>query len=139
MLKFPVLFTKYDSDGYVVTFRDIPEALTQGDTLEEARGAARDALITAMDFYIEDNRRVPKASPVEPGEELIGLPLSISAKIMLLNEMLEKRIQTTDLAKAMQIKPQEVTSLMDLHHTTKIDTLAHAFSTLGRHLELHLS
>lgn len=139
MCKFPARFESDQDGGYFVSFRDIPEALTQGETLEEARDAARDALITAMDFYIEDNRRVPEASPAEEGEELIELPLSVSAKIMLLNEMLEKRFKAADLARAMRIKPQEVTRIMDLHHTTKIDTLARAFSAVGRKLELHVS
>lgn len=137
--KFPVRFEADENGGYFVSFRDIPEALTQGTTLEEARDAARDALVTAMDFYIEDNRHVPEASPAEEGEELIELPLSVSAKIMLLNAMLEKRFKAADLARAMQIKPQEVTRIMDLRHTTKIDTLARAFSAVGRKLELHVS
>jgi antitoxin HicB len=136
--KFPARFEMDDGGGYFVSFRDIPEALTQGATLEEARDAARDALVTAMDFYIEDNRRVPEASPAEVGEELIELPLSVSAKVMLLNEMLEKRIKAADLARAMHIKPQEVTRIMDLHHATKIDTLARAFAAVGRTLELRV-
>ena len=136
---FPARFEMDEGGGYFVSFRDIPEALTQGDTLEEARDAARDALVTAMDFYIGDNRRVPQPSPAEEGEELIELPLSVSAKVMLLNEMLEQRIKAADLARAMQIKPQEVTRIMDLHHATKIDTLAPAFSAVGRKLELRIS
>jgi antitoxin HicB len=92
-----------------------------------------------MDFYFEDNRRVPDASPLEADEELIELPISVSAKILLLNEMLEKRLRPADLAKAMDIKPQEVTRIMDLHHATKIDTLARAFSVIGRRLELSLT
>ena len=139
MVKFPALFEKDEGGGYVVTFRDIPEAITQGDTLPEAREAARDALVTAMDFYFEDSRQVPDASLLQPGEELVELPLSISAKVLLLNEMLAKRFRPADLAKAMDIKPQEVTRIMDLHHATKIDTLARAFSVIGRRLELSLT
>ena len=60
-MNYPATFTK-DTDGFVVTFRDIPEALTQGDTYEEALEMAQDALATAMDFYFEDNRPVPMPS-----------------------------------------------------------------------------
>jgi antitoxin HicB len=139
MLNFPARFEADESGGYFVSFRDIPEALTQGATLAKAREAARDALVTAMDFYIEDGRSVPPASPPEEGEELIELPLSVGAKILLLNEMVEQRIKAADLARAMHVKPQEVTRIMDLHHATKIDTLARAFSAVGRKLELRLS
>lgn len=141
MLKFPARF-ELDEPGksgtYFVSFRDIPEALTQGDTLEDAREMARDVLITAMDIYVENRRRVPDPSPAEEGEELIELPLSLSAKVALLNEMMEKRIRPVDLATAMNIKTQEVTRIMDLHHATKIDTLAKAFSAVGKRLELHV-
>ncbi len=139
MQRYPARFELDAGGGYVVTFRDIPEAITQGDTLEEAREAAADALVTAMDFYLEDNRRVPKASKVQAGEEFVALPLSITAKVMLLNIMIEKKSRPADLAQAMQIKPQEVTRILDLHHATKIDTIERAFAALGRQLELRVS
>ena len=50
MLRNPAVFAPDEGGGFVVTFRDIPEAITQGDTLEEARAEAADALLTAMDL-----------------------------------------------------------------------------------------
>ncbi|MEM5371811.1 type II toxin-antitoxin system HicB family antitoxin [Paraburkholderia azotifigens] len=48
---------------FVVMFPDIPEApITQGDTLEQARVMAADALLAAIEFYIEDTRDVPTPS-----------------------------------------------------------------------------
>lgn len=135
-MKFPALFDKDPGGGYVVTFRDIPEALTQGETLEEARQAAADALLTAMDFYFEDQRPVPQPSAKQAGEELVSLPTSAVAKIALLNEMCKKKIRPADLARAMGVKPQEVTRILDLSHTTKIDTIARALEAIGRELEL---
>jgi antitoxin HicB len=122
--------------GFVVTFRDIPEAITQGDTLEDAREAARAALITALDFYFEDRRPVPVASQALKGEELVALPPSVMAKVLLLNLMAEQHTRPADLARAMGVKPQEVTRLLDLHHNTRIDTVADAFRALGRSLEV---
>ena len=51
----PVLIKPADERGFVVTFRDIPEAITQGDTQEEAQAIAADAFVTALEFYFEDN------------------------------------------------------------------------------------
>jgi antitoxin HicB len=73
---YPSHFAPDESGGFVVTFRDIPEAITQGDTEDEAREMAQAALITAMDFYFEDRRPVPAPSSMEPGERGIELPLS---------------------------------------------------------------
>lgn len=125
--------------GFTVTFRDIPEAITQGDTREEARAMAVDALVTALDFYIEDARAVPAATPAQAGEEWVSLPLSVEAKVLLLNEMVQQRLRPADLARKLGVKPQEVTRIVDLHHTTKIDTLAEAFGAVGRRLELHVA
>ena len=71
MLRYPALFEP-DGDGFCVSFRDIPEALTSGNTMEEAREMAEDALLMAMDFYFEDKRPVPSPSKMHKGEELVA-------------------------------------------------------------------
>ena len=35
-MKFPALFDPAHEGGFTVTFRDLPEAITEGETLEEA-------------------------------------------------------------------------------------------------------
>jgi antitoxin HicB len=132
-MKYPATFTP-DDIGFVVTFRDIPEALTQGDDEVEAHEMARDALITAMDFYFEDLRAVPPPSAPQPGERMIAIPASLTAKILLLNEMVAQAVIPADLARRMGVKPQEVIRILDLAHATKIDTLAAAVSALGKEL-----
>lgn len=140
MLRYPARFEPDEADGgYVVTFRDIPEAITQGETLDEARSMGADALLTSMDFYFEDKRPVPAPSKAKKGEELIALPASVSAKVLLLNEMLAQGVTPSELARRMGTRPQDVNRIMDLGHTTKIDTIADAFEAIGRHLELSVS
>ena len=52
MFMYPVTLTPDKKDGgFVVTFTDIPEAITQGETEDEALAAAKDALESAIDFY----------------------------------------------------------------------------------------
>lgn len=137
-MKYPATFTP-ETGGFIVTFRDIPEAITQGDTEQEALNMARDALITAMDFYFEDRRPVPAPSKAKPGERMIDLPIGLSAKVLLLNEMLAQKVIPAELARRMGVKPQEVTRILDLGHSTKIDTVACALSALGRELALSLT
>ena len=76
--KFPACFNADAAGGFTVTFRDVPEAITQGDTRKEAESMAVDALVTAMDFYIEQNRAFPQPSPVRSGETLVRMPACIS-------------------------------------------------------------
>lgn len=131
-------FEPADEGGYVVTFRDIPEAITQGHTLEEAKAMAADALLSAMDFYLEERLAVPSASKALASEQLVALPISVSAKVALLNSMVESKTRPADLARRMGLKPQEVTHILDLHHATKIDTIANAFKALGLELDFQV-
>lgn len=57
----------------VVTFRDVPEAITQGDTFEDALDMAEDALRTAMEFYNEDGKTFPTPSEPQHGDVMIAL------------------------------------------------------------------
>ncbi|MGE6391447.1 type II toxin-antitoxin system HicB family antitoxin [Psychrobacter pacificensis] len=134
-MQYPANITKGDQ-AFVVTFRDIPEAITQGYTYDEAIEMAEDALLTAMDFYFEDNRPVPSPSQPQKDEVLITLPASASTKVMLLNLLLEEHVSQAELAKRMGIRPQQVTRIVNLEHTTKIDTVEQAFKALGKKLSI---
>jgi antitoxin HicB len=138
-MKFPVTLTPDETDdGFVVTFRDIPEAITQGETREDALAMALEALEVAMEFYFEDKRSVPMPSKLKRGELAVELPPSLSAKILLLNEMLKQDIRPAELARRLKTTPQEVNRLTNLRHTSRIDGIADALHAMGRHLDLRL-
>ena len=138
MLSYPARIVR-DGDEFMVSFPDIPEALTGAPTREAAMDMAVDALTTAMDFYFEDRRPVPAPSEPKRGQVLIDLPPSVGAKVLLLNEMIAQGTRNVDLARRMNVRPQEINRLTDLHHPTKIDTIAIALKVLGRKLLLGLA
>lgn len=121
-----------------MTFPDIPEALTQGDTREEALSAALDALVTAFEFYFEDNEQIPLPSVVNAGDDFVEVPLSVASKVLLLNAFLESRLTQQELAKRIGKPKQEITRLFDLNHATKIDAVQSAAKALGRELTLNI-
>jgi antitoxin HicB len=134
-MKFPVILTPdEDAGGFVVTFPDIPEAITQGDSREEAMKMAQDALETALEFYFDDKRAVPKPSNPAPGQPTVELPASLSAKALLLNEMVRQGVRPADLARRLNTTPQEVNRLTNLRHTTRIDGIDAALRALGTRL-----
>ena len=137
MLIFPVVVER-DGAGYVVSFPDIPEALTSGKSRKKAIEMARDALETAIEFYFEDNRMVPTPSKAKPGQDVIELPASLSAKVLLLNEMLAQNVTAAELARRLKTSPQSIQRIMDLDHATKIDTVADAFRALGKRLDFQV-
>jgi antitoxin HicB len=62
MLAYAATLTPDEEDGgYVVTFRDVPEAITQGDTLEEALHNAADVLTVALEFLCRGQAALPQA------------------------------------------------------------------------------
>lgn len=134
---YPALIEK-DNTGYTVSFRDIPEALTCADTFEKAQIMAADALLTAMDFYFEDNCPVPAPSDLQDGEVLVELPASAWAKILLLNEMLAQNISNSELARRLDTRPQDVQRIVNLKHSTKIDTISAAAKRLGKELRIQM-
>jgi antitoxin HicB len=137
MLAYPVtLSSDKKAGGYVATFIDIPEAITQGETVDEAMGMAGEALESAMDFYFEDKRVVPMPSSPKRRQRVVELPVSLSAKILLLNEMIRQQVRPAELARRLDTTPQEVTRLTSLRHTSKIDRIAGALKALGKTLEI---
>lgn len=75
MPAYPVtLTTDSTAGGFVVTFADIPEAVTQGETLEEALAVAKEALESALDFYFEDKRPLPVPSVAREGQAIVVVP-----------------------------------------------------------------
>jgi len=125
-----------DSGGFFVSFPDIPEALTQGDSREDALSMALDALVTAFEFYFEDNRKVPL--PSEVTGEFVDVPLSVASKVLMLNAFIDSSITQTELANRMGVKKQEITRLFDLKHATKIDAVQKAMRVLGKRLEFQV-
>ena len=75
---------------------------------------------------------------MQTGDMAVDLPASVVAKVLLLNTMVQAHIRPADLARKMHIKPQEVTRITDIKHSTKIDTLQNAFKALGKELVLEL-
>lgn len=59
--------------GFIVRFRDVPEANTQGDNFLEAVEMAQDALCVAMEFYDEAGKPRPQPSESQHGDVLIEL------------------------------------------------------------------
>jgi antitoxin HicB len=97
---------------------------------------AADVLESALDWYLEDGLPIPAPSKPKRGQYMIELPASLSAKVLLVNEMLAQKVRPAELARRLKVTPQEVTRLIDVHHTSKIDGIATALKALGKTLEI---
>ena len=136
-MKYPFMLTP-DGPGFMVTFPDIPEAISYGETKAQAIDLAYDCLITALDFYFDDMRHVPAPSTTKAGQHTVDLPASVAIKIELLNEMVRQHVKQADLARLMNVSPTQVNRMVNLRQTTKVDTIDQAFRTLGKSLAFHV-
>jgi antitoxin HicB len=72
---YPVCVTPDDKDGgFVVTCRDLPEVITQGETLADALAQAVDALDESFALRMDDGLEIPFPSLALPGEHIISPP-----------------------------------------------------------------
>jgi antitoxin HicB len=123
-----------DGKFILVTFPDIPEAITQGDNRTHALEMAKEALELALEFYFDDQRPVPLPSRPRRGQAVVSLSPSVAAKVLLLNEMLRQKVRPVELARRIGTTKQEVNRLTDLKHPTKIDRIDVALRALGKRL-----
>jgi len=135
MRAYPVNLRK-DGKFILVTFPDIPEAITQGDDRPHALEMAKEVLELAMEFYFEDRRPVPEPSKAKRGQAVVELSASLSAKVLLLNEMLRQKVRPAELARRIGTTPQEVNRLTNIRHTSRIDGIAGALKALGKTMEI---
>ena len=142
MLRFnyPVKLTPDRKDGgYVVSCRDIPEAITQGNTIEQALADAEGALQAAIEGRIEDGMEVPAPSVPKRGERLVATPVTTALKAAVYLSMREQKISKSELARRMHIHEKEARRMLDPRHPTKVPTLERALAALGRRAEVAVS
>ena len=62
---YPAIFHKAEEGGFWVTFPDIPEAITEGDNMQEAYEMAVDCLGLALSVKRDENESFPLPSSPE--------------------------------------------------------------------------
>jgi len=82
MPQYPAKLTK-DGSNFLVTFRDVPEAITFGVNEKEALENAVDALATGLFFYIDCGKDWPQPSTAIDGEYLVFISKSATTKSRL--------------------------------------------------------
>ena len=77
---FTVIYEPADEGGYVVTCPALPAVVTQGETLEEARAMAADAIHLVLQSLIDDGEPIPADKPGSPTREPIREMLTVSVQ-----------------------------------------------------------
>ena len=132
MRGYPAKFQPAKEGGFTVTFRDVPEAITEGDTMGKARSAASDALESGLSFYVEDRKPLPAPSRPKRGERMVQLSALGMAKTALYEAMLAEKVSRAELARRLSCHLEQVARLLDLTHASKFEQLERALAAVDR-------
>lgn len=127
-----------EEGGFVVTCRDLPEVITQGDDREDALTQAADAMDEAFAARMQANEDLPTPSRFRKAEYVVSPPAETVAKAALYVAMREAGVNKLQLAKRLGVDEKEVRRLLDPHHGSKLPRIAEAVQALGKRIRIEL-
>jgi antitoxin HicB len=132
---YPATLTSGDRPGrFTVTFKDVPEAITWGDGLEDTLWQATDCLEEAMAGRIRRGDDIPIPSKPRKRQHLIPVPAPMASKAALYLAMCELGLTKVGLAKRLGCDEKEVRRLLDPRHPSKLPRIEAALAALGKQL-----
>ncbi len=128
-----------DEDGaLVVTFPDVPEAITGGENRSQALEMAEDALATALAGYVHEKWEIPVPSALDEGQDLVAVPTVVAAKLALYSAMRTQHVTKVELAGRLGISESAVRKLADPDHRSHISQVQKALRAVGQNLVIEV-
>lgn len=136
--EYAVMLTPATEGGFVVTCRDLPQLVTQGEDVADALSEASDAMDEVFAAYMQGKLDFPTPSKSQPGEYRVAPPAETVAKAALCVAMKTARVTNLELAKRLDVDEKEVRRLLDPHYASKLPRIAQAVAALGKRLVIGL-
>lgn len=130
---------KADPDGGVlVTFPDVPEAITHGEDHAVARRNAAEALGLALRGYLAQGTALPR--PVAKGGKLVAIPVDANdaLKIAVIEAFAKADISKAEFARRIGKAVTEAQRILDPDHHTKLASLEAALAALGKEVVISI-
>ena len=125
-----------DGSTVLVTFADVPEAITFGTDEDEALLQAVDALESGLSFYLDARQPLPVASKPMRGQKTVRPSAMECAKLGVYQAMTEQGIKKSELARRLGWHMPQVDRLFDLRHASGLTQIEAAALVLGRRVEI---
>lgn len=122
--------------GFVVTFPDLPEAITQGEDEADALEQAADALEAAIAARMKHGEDIPSAA--YQGGYLVPVPTQTALKAALYLSLRGARGRQGALAERLGKDEKEVRRLLDPHHHSRPRSVEQALHALGKRVTIVL-
>ena len=136
---YPCDLTLDEGDEFVVTFPDVPEAITGGKGRSLALSEAVDALATALAGYVHEKRDIPAPREVHGDHEMVTVPAVVAAKLALYSAMRAQGITKVDLAARLGVSEGAVRKLVNPDHRSHLGQVERALRELGRSLKVQVT
>lgn len=136
--EYAVMLTPADEGGFVVTCRDLPQLVTQGEDVADALSEASDAMDEVFAAYMQGKLAFPAPTKARRGEHRVAPPAETMAKAALYVAMKEAHVTNVQLAKQLGVDEKEVRRLLDPHYASKLPRIAQAVAALGKRLVIGL-
>jgi antitoxin HicB len=120
-----------DNGTWLVTFPDFDDAVTFGETREQALAHAAGALEAVIIYRMRHKLDVPTPSSA-PGKAVVGIPPLIAAKALLYKELRDQKMSIRQLAGQLNCDYPIAHRLLDTSRKTQIDEVAKALEVLGQ-------
>ncbi len=136
---YPCKLTPDEDGGLVVTFPDVPEAITGGSDRNEALEMAEDALATALAGYVLAKRDIPAPGDATVGSAYVPVPSVVAAKLALYSAMQDQRITKVELANRLGVSESAARKLTNPEHNSRIGQLQRALRAVGLSLKVEVT
>ncbi len=129
---YPAHFEQENDGGFLVTFPDVPEAITQGDDLMDAKASASDALGMALRGYLTHGKSLPTPSRRKSGDIDVPVEMTNALKIAVVESFSASGMSKSEFARRLGKAETEARRILDPDHPTKLATLEAALKIFGK-------
>lgn len=119
--------------GFVVSFPDVPDALTSGEDRATALANAADALGMALRGYLAHGEPLPTPA-TRAGRDGVSVSVDIldALKLATIEAWKASGLSKSELARRLGKAENEARRILDPDHQTKAPALEAALATLGK-------
>lgn len=131
-----IVYHKQDQ-RYFVSFYDLDEAITEGESLEEALHQAAEALTLTLEGRLDENIAVPKPSQRRSKNTYYIAP-SARVQAALLIKLSRKEHSIAEIARTLESSWPAIARLENPHHWPTLRQLERTAAAIGHKLILSL-
>ncbi|MCK9389068.1 MAG: type II toxin-antitoxin system HicB family antitoxin [Sulfuritalea sp.] len=133
-IRYPAIFKPEETGGFFVQFVDLEEAITEGETLEDAMFNAVEVLTLTLEGRIEEGMAIPVPSVRVKGAHYIAPDAKTQAAMLVRRARTDRSL--ADVARVLGTSWPAAKRLEDPRHYPTLKQLERAAAALGKRLVL---